>query len=173
MKLYIITYKGSTTIKRCRDRYIELGYNPIIFMGKSIIDDNIPYNTVMYRNYTDLLNSLDKTEDILISEDDVYLNEKIEIKNSNKINWLGYWSHTEKQTLGCMLLYYPSNTLPHVARQFNGKMPQHADCFIYKYLDFVVRPTPITHEIPHNSIILEQYSKGKDTVRKHNYMFKG
>lgn len=172
MKLFIITHEGSTTIKRCRDRYIELGYNPIIFMGKSIVKDCISYNTVMYRNYTDLLNSLDKKEDILISEDDVYLNEKIEIDDSSEINWLGYWNHTENQTLGSMLLYFPSNILQHVARQFNAKQPQHIDRFMNKYLDFIVRPTPITQEIPHHSVILEQYSKGKETVRNHKYMFK-
>ena len=233
MKIYIITYDGSTTIKKCLARYKELGYDPIIFMGKSIIKDKIKSNIICYKNYTNLLNSLDKTEDIIISEDDVWLNEKIDITtlensgeinwigywnktekqilgsmliyfpqkilqhllnsidkkddiiiseddawiikkiniiNKDEINWLGYWKKTTKQTLGSMLIYYPQSKLQHVSRQFNAKQPQHLDSFINKYLDFIIRPTPITREIQHNSIILEQYSKGTKTIRTHKYM---
>ena len=159
MKIYIITYDGSTTIKKCVARYKELGYDPIIFMGKSIIKDKIKSNIICYKNYTNLLNSLDKTEDIIISEDDVWLNEKIDIINKHEINWIGYWNKTEKQ-------------LQHVARQFNAKQPQHLDSFINNYLDFIIRPTPITQEIQHHSIILEQYSKGKRNVRTHKYILK-
>ena len=170
MKLYIITYEGSTTIKKCVARYKALGYDPIIFMGKSIIKDKISYNTICYINYTNLLNSIDKKDDIIISEDDAWIIKKINIINKDEINWLGYWKKTTKQTLGSMLIYYPQSKLQHVSRQFNAKQPQHLDSFINKYLDFIIRPTPITREIQHNSIILEQYSKGTKTIRTHKYM---
>ena len=137
MKIYIITYKESTTIDECVARYKELGYNPIIFMGKSIKKDNIPYNHVMFINYLDLFNSLNYDDDICISEDDVYLKEKIIIKDKNQINWLGYWNITKTFIMGSMLLYYP---------------------------------TPICLEIKHQSVILEEYTKGKETIRTHKYI---
>jgi len=170
MKIYIITYKESTTINECVARYKELGYNPIIFMGKSIKKDNIPYNHVMFINYLDLFNSLNYDDDICISEDDVYLKEKIIIKDKDQINWLGYWNITKSYTMGSMLLYYPKEYLQHVKRQLNGKQPQHLDSFLHKYLDYILRPTPICLEIKHHSVILEEYTKGKESIRTHKYI---
>ena len=173
MKIYIITYKESTTIDDCVERYKELGYNPIIFMGKSIKDDNIPFNTISYINYLDLFNSISNNigdDDICISEDDVYLKEKIIIKDKNQINWLGYWNVTKSFIMGCMLLYYPKEYLQHVKRQLNAKQPQHLDGFLHKYLDYILRPTTICLEIKHHSVILEEFTKGKKTIRNHKYI---
>ena len=96
MKLYIITYKGSTTIDKCVERYKELGYDPLIFQGKSIVEDNIPSSKVAYINYRTLLNEIDYDSDILISEDDAYLNEKIVMETKGCVIY--YW--TLKLTLG-------------------------------------------------------------------------
>ena len=82
MKIYIITHKYSTTLKKCLARYKELGYNPIIYNGLNITEDKIEKSQVCYLNYLKLLENDDcADDDIIISEDDVYLNEKIEIKN--------------------------------------------------------------------------------------------
>ena len=170
MKIYIMTYPGSTTINKCVDRYKELGYDPIVFMGKCVKNDNVPSNTVMFVNMINLLDSIHLTEDIIVSEDDVYLNEKIEVKNKDIINWLGYWNVTKHFIMGAMLLYYPVDCLPHVKRQFKSKLPQHLDGFIHKYFQYELRDKPICLEIPHKSIILEQYSKGTKSIRTHKYM---
>ena len=170
MRIIIMTYDGSTTIDRCIERYQELGYDPEIFVGKSIVKDCIPFNEICFRNYTDLLNSIDFDDDICISEDDVYLTEKIEIEKKDEINWLGYWNTTKNFIMGTMLLYFPKELLAHVYRQFNNKQACHLDYFIHKYFQYELRHKPITKELPHNSIILEQYTKGKKSIRTHQYM---
>lgn len=170
MRIIIITYDGSTTIDKCIERYQELGYDPEIFEGKSVVKDCIPFNEICFRNYTELLNLIDFDDDVCISEDDVYLTEKIEIEKKHKINWLGYWNTTKTRIMGSMLLYFPKDLLGHVSRQFNNKQACHLDYFIRKYFQYELRPTPITKELPHNSIILEQYTKGIKSIRTHKYM---
>jgi len=170
MKIFIITYPESKTIDKCVNRYKEFGYDPIIFMGKSVVKDYIPSNTICFINMIDLLDTIDMSEDICISEDDVWLNEKIEIEKPNDINWLGYWNVTKSFIMGAMLIYYPKDCLPHIKRQFNSKIPQHLDRFIFKYFEYILRDKPICLEIPHESIILEQYSKGKKSIRNHKYV---
>ena len=172
MRIIIITYEGSTTIDKCVERYKELGYDPEIFVGKSIVKDCIPFNRIMFTNYTNLLSSINYDDDICISEDDVYLTEKIEIEKKDIINWLGYVNITKHYIMGAMLLYFPKELLAHVYRQFNNKQACHLDYFIRKYFQFELRHKPIIKELPHNSIILEQYTKGKKSIRTHEYMFK-
>lgn len=166
MKLYILTYKGSTTIDKCVERYKELGYDPIIYQGKSIVEDNIPSSKVVYINYRTLLNEIDYDSDILISEDDVYLNEKIVMENPNKINWLGYCA--VKKTLGvvgAMLLYFPKDTLEDLSHSLNSSRPVHVDMFLDRSLVFITRPKTITKEIEHYSLIAKKTRKHKNVIK--------
>tara|TARA_R100000654_G_scaffold12996_2_gene28280 strand:- start:14445 stop:14963 length:519 start_codon:yes stop_codon:yes gene_type:complete len=172
MRLIIQTYLGSKTIDTCVKRYKELGYEPEIFIGKSIIEDNIPSNKICFINMKDIFNSIDFDDDICMSQDDVYLNEKIQIENKDKINWLGYWNITKDFIMGAMLIYYPKNLLQHVRNTFNNKKPFRLDRLIHNYFDFILRHEPITKEIPHCSLIYQEYTKGKKTIRSHKYMLK-
>lgn len=165
MKLYILTYKGSTTIDKCVERYKELGYDPIIYQGKSIVEDNIPSSKVVYINYRTLLNEIDYDSDILISEDDVYLNEKIVMENPNKINWLGYWALRNKGVVGSMLLYFPKDTLVDLSHSLNSSRPVHLDMFLYGSLVFITRPKTITKEIEHYSLIAKKTRKHKNVIK--------
>tara|TARA_R110002126_G_scaffold30583_1_gene99713 strand:+ start:187 stop:690 length:504 start_codon:yes stop_codon:yes gene_type:complete len=166
MKLYIITFEGSTTIDKCVERYKELGYDPIIYQGKSIVKDNIPSSKVAYINYRTLLNEIDYNSDILISEDDAYLNEKIVIENTKEINWLGYWA--VRKTLGVMggmLLYFPKNKIENISHLLNTSKPVHLDMFLDRFLDFILRPKTITKEIEHYSLIVKKIRKHKNVIK--------
>ena len=166
MKIYIITHKYSTTLKKCLARYKELGYNPIIYNGLNITEDKIEKSKVCYLNYLKLLENDDcADDDIIISEDDVYLNEKIEIKNRDELNWLGWWRYNNNELLGSMVIYIPQKLIPHVRRQFKAKDPCHLDYFLRSYLDFIVRPETICKEISHKSLIV-------DKVRKHRHILR-
>ena len=167
MKLYIITFEGSTTIDKCVERYKELGYDPIIFQGKSIVKDKIPSSKVAYINYRTLLNEIEPDSDILISEDDAYLNEKIVIENTKEINWLGYWRFPTKTlgVVGSMLLYFPKKKIENISHIFNTCKPVHVDMFLDRSFDFILRPKTITKEIEHYSLIGKKIRKHKNVIK--------
>tara|TARA_R110000850_G_C9641207_1_gene433307 strand:- start:52 stop:549 length:498 start_codon:yes stop_codon:yes gene_type:complete len=153
MKIYLITHKESTTITQSLNRYKELGYEPIIHNGLNINEDLIDKNQVCYLNFLNVLEKDNGEEDIIISEDDVYLNEKIEILNKDKMNWLGFWRHNKTELCGSMVIYIPKQLLPHVIRQFKSKTPCHLDYFLKKYMDCIVRSETICKELQHHSVI--------------------
>ena len=165
MKLYIITFDGSTTLDNCVKRYKELGYEPLIFRGKSIVKDNIPSSKVCYINYRTLLNEIAPDSDILISEDDAYLNEKIVIENTKEINWLGYWNISKSLgVVGSTLLYFPKNKIEDLSHLLNTSKPVHLDMFINRRLKFITRPKTITKEIAHYSLVVNKIRNHKNVI---------
>ena len=161
MNIVIATFESSPTFKTCHDRYKELGYDPIIHNGLKI-KNSIRKNQVCYLNFLEILKKYDD-KDLIISEDDVWLNDKINIDNKEELNWLGWWRNSETQICGSMVIYIPKRLIPHVRRQFQAKNPGHLDYFLNGYFEFIVSEKPICMELQHKSATLEK-------IRKHKYV---
>lgn len=167
MKLIIITYNKSTTFNYCYQRYKDWGYKPEIFMGQNALENDISKNHICYINLKNLLKKyINYNENLLISEDDAYLLNPVDIENENKINWLGWWGRrSNAEYCGTTLLYIPKKKIKELYLKMDSRIPIHLDYYFNFYVYPIHKPKKsFTKELEHYSIIFGGIRRNRNTL---------
>tara|TARA_Y100000114_G_scaffold152348_1_gene170509 strand:+ start:507 stop:1049 length:543 start_codon:yes stop_codon:yes gene_type:complete len=125
-------------------RYTQMGFKPKINICQHYSLAGLKKNQICFHNTLQVLKKY-KGQDLLISEDDTYINktynELVDIlepykdgvvrvvwqkKHKNKLGSNGYYY------IGCQLIYIPKEYQDHFIEEMESTKPQHLDCWFSK-----------------------------------------
>ena len=123
----------------CVQSWKQNGFNVIQVNGSTT---SIKKSHIAFDSFTNILKSIDKPQDLIISEDDCLWtlenNKLLQYIDRTKLNWISYQKYLkdEEVYVGCQAQFIPKESFTKIKEQFLSSKPKHIDRLISKEFDF-------------------------------------
>jgi len=123
----------------CVQSWKQNGFNVIQVNGSTT---SIKKSHIAFDSFTNILESIDEPQDLIISEDDcLWLMDNTELLqyiDRTKLNWISYQKYfpSDNVYVGCQAQFIPKESFTKIKEQFLSSSPKHLDRLITKEFDF-------------------------------------